>query len=45
VGKVADLVVLDRDYFQVSNAEIKEIQALMTIAGGKVVWPAAEVAA
>lgn len=38
VGKLADLAVLDRDYFTVSEEEIKEIEAEMTIVGGNVVW-------
>lgn len=38
VGKVADLVVLDQDYFQSSVDVIKEIAVLLTIVGGKVVW-------
>jgi len=42
VGKVADLVVLDRDYFQCNVAALKEIQVLLTMVGGKVVWSAAE---
>lgn len=42
VGKVADLVVLDRDYFQCRVAALKEIQVLLTMVGGKVVWSAAE---
>ncbi|MCP4543911.1 MAG: amidohydrolase [Chloroflexi bacterium] len=38
VGKLADMVVLDRDYFSVPDDEIKNIQVDMTIVGGKVVW-------
>lgn len=40
VGKLADLVVLDRDYLTISAAEIKEITPLMTIVGGRVVYDA-----
>lgn len=36
-GKLADLVVLDRDPFRVHPAELKELQVLMTIVGGNVV--------
>ena len=36
-GKLADLVVLDRDYFTVPEVQIKEIKALLTIVGGKIV--------
>jgi len=37
IGKVADLAVLDRDYFAVPDEEIKEIQVAMTMVGGRVV--------
>ena len=38
VGKLADMVVLDRDYFAVPDEEIKEIQVDFTIVDGKVMW-------
>jgi predicted amidohydrolase YtcJ len=38
VGKLADLVVLDRDYLTVPAAEIKHIQPTMTMVGGRVVY-------
>jgi hypothetical protein len=38
VGKVADMAVLDRDYFAVPDEEIKEIQVDMTIVNGEAVW-------
>jgi len=38
VGKVADLAVLDRDYFAVPEEEIKDIQVQLTIVGGRVVY-------
>jgi predicted amidohydrolase YtcJ len=38
VGKLADMAVLDRDYFAVPDEEIKEIQVDVTIVGGEVVW-------
>ena len=38
VGKLADLAVLDRDYFTVPDAEIKDVGVEMTLVGGKVVW-------
>ncbi len=38
VGKLADMIVLDRDYFAVPDEEIKDIQVDMTIVDGKVVW-------
>lgn len=37
-GKLADFVVIDRDYMNCSAAEIKDIQALTTVLGGKVVY-------
>jgi predicted amidohydrolase YtcJ len=39
-GKLADLVVLDRDYFTVPDVQIKAIKALMTIVDGKIVYGA-----
>ncbi len=38
VGRVADLAVLDRDYFAAPDDELKDIQVEMTIVGGRVVW-------
>lgn len=37
-GKLADLVVLDRDYFEVPEAELFQITPQMTLLGGKVVY-------
>lgn len=37
VGKLADLVVLDKDYFTDSDANMRAIRPIMTIIGGKVV--------
>ena len=34
-GKLADLAVLDRDYFAVPEVEIKQIRAAMTIVNGR----------
>jgi predicted amidohydrolase YtcJ len=39
-GKLADLVVLDRDYFTVPDVQIKQIKSLMTIVDGRVVHDA-----
>ena len=36
-GKLADLTVLDRDYFTIPDADIKKIRSVLTIVGGKVV--------
>ena len=38
VGKVADMAVLDRDYFAVPEEEIKDVQVDMTIVDGSVLW-------
>jgi predicted amidohydrolase YtcJ len=38
VGKLADLVVLDRDYMTVPAADIKRIKPTMTMVGGRVVF-------
>ena len=38
VGKLADLVVLDRDYLTVPADQIKDIKPVMTVVGGKVVY-------
>jgi predicted amidohydrolase YtcJ len=38
-GKLADFVVIDRDYMNCSAREIKDIRPLQTILGGKVVYP------
>ncbi|HMC82111.1 MAG TPA: amidohydrolase, partial [Candidatus Polarisedimenticolia bacterium] len=37
-GKLADMVVLDRDYFEVPEAEIWKLTVETTILGGKVVY-------
>ena len=41
-GKLADLVVLDRDYLTIPADQIKDIKPTMTIVGGKIVYDAAE---
>jgi hypothetical protein len=42
VGKLADLAVLSADYFSVREEEIKRIESVLTIVGGKVVYGAGE---
>lgn len=37
-GKLADFVVLDRDYMTCPEEYIKDIQAVMTVSGGEVVY-------
>jgi hypothetical protein len=39
-GKLADLVVLNKDYFSVPDAEIKQIRSVLTIVDGKIVHEA-----
>ncbi len=38
VGKLADLIVLDRDILTIPHEEIKDIQVLKTIVDGKIVY-------
>src|SRR6266705_600436 len=40
-GKLADLVVLDRDYLTIPADQIKDIKPVLTMVGGKVTWDAA----
>ena len=40
-GKLADLVVLDRDYMTIPVDQIKDIKPVMTLVGGRVVYDAA----
>lgn len=37
-GKLADFVLIDRDYFKCPATEIKDIQVIKTILGGKIVY-------
>ena len=39
-GKLADLVVLDRDYLTVPADQIRNIKPLMTMVGGRIVYDA-----
>lgn len=41
-GQLADLAVLDRDFFAVPEDEIQDIEAVMTMLGGEVVYGAAD---
>jgi hypothetical protein len=38
VGKLADLVVLNEDLFEIESQKIKDIQIFMTIVNGKIVF-------
>ena len=42
LGQLADLAVLSADYFAVPEEEIKSIESVLTIVGGKVVYSAKE---
>jgi predicted amidohydrolase YtcJ len=39
-GKLADLVVLNKDYFTVSNDDLKNIRSVLTVVGGNVFYDA-----
>jgi predicted amidohydrolase YtcJ len=39
-GRLADLVVLDRDYLTIPADQIKDISSVLTIVGGKIVYDA-----
>ena len=39
-GQLADLAVLDRDFFSVPEDEIQDIEAVMTMLGGEIVYGA-----
>jgi predicted amidohydrolase YtcJ len=39
-GKLADLAVLNKDYFAVPDQEIKQIRSVLTLVGGKAVYDA-----
>ena len=40
VGKLADLVVLDRDYFSVSDADVRRTRPVLTVVDGKIAYDA-----
>jgi predicted amidohydrolase YtcJ len=40
-GKLADLVVLDKPYFEVSDEELEHMHPLLTMVGGRVVYASA----
>jgi predicted amidohydrolase YtcJ len=41
-GQLADLAVLSADYFSIPEEEIKQLESVLTIVGGKVVYAAGE---
>jgi hypothetical protein len=40
-GKLADLVVMDRDYLTIPADQIKDIKPAITMVGGKIAYDAA----
>jgi hypothetical protein len=44
-GQLADLAVLDRDYFMVPGEEIQDITSVLTVVGGRIVHGAGDYAA
>jgi predicted amidohydrolase YtcJ len=38
IGKLADMAVWDNDYYSVSTDQIKDVKAIMTFMGGKIVY-------
>jgi predicted amidohydrolase YtcJ len=42
-GRLADLAVLDRDYFAVPDEELKQVRSVLTVVGGHVVHDSGEV--
>jgi predicted amidohydrolase YtcJ len=43
-GQLADLAVLSEDYFSIPEEDIKKLESVLTIVGGKIVYAAAEFA-
>ena len=41
-GQLADLAVLSADYFSIPEEEIKQLESILTIVGGKIVYATAE---
>ena len=41
-GQLADLAVLSADYFSIPQEEIKQLESVLTIVGGKIVYAAGE---
>jgi predicted amidohydrolase YtcJ len=41
-GQLADLAVLSADYFSIPDEEIKQLESVLTIVGGKIVYSAEE---
>jgi predicted amidohydrolase YtcJ len=41
-GQLADLAILSADYFSIPDEEIKQLESVLTIVGGKIVYATAE---
>jgi hypothetical protein len=41
-GQLADLAILSADYFSIPDEEIKQLESVLTIVGGKIVYAAEE---
>ena len=41
-GQLADLAVLSADYFSIPEEEIKQLESVLTMVGGKIVYATAE---
>src|SRR5205823_11787733 len=41
-GQLADLAVLSADYFSISDEQLKQLESVLTLAGGKVLYAAEE---
>jgi predicted amidohydrolase YtcJ len=44
-GKLADLVLLDRDIFRADPAELDRVKVWLTVVDGKIVWESPELRA
>ena len=42
-GKLADFIVIDKDYFTIPETELEKIKTLLTVIGGKVVYRSDEI--
>ncbi len=42
IGQLADLAVLSADYFNISEEQIKSLESVLTVVGGKIVYAAQE---
>src|SRR5258708_12392090 len=41
-GQLADLAILSADYFSIPDEEIKQLESVLTIVGGKIVYATKE---